>query len=321
MAGISAQVVLKMIMANIGGIPLVGAMSTIVSGSPPAQQVGFGSLMSSIPGASMLSGVLAGGSPESMLSGVFQNPVAGITDSINGQITTTMGALTTAFQNQTIDLSQLNSLASGITGQTFAGTFDNLTSNDIVGGLSASIPDLKDLTNKMSGLAVPDFAGVGDIGFSQITSLTTTFENLKDRIPTSMESVYGLKDAIDSNLAKITAPLDIGTNLASLPTTLQTIATKATAGTLNNTLIAQYTGIVDTAHGLVTTSTTDARNTVNQFTSGSTALSYVSQAQAVLNNPTTAANSFLSKVVQTTPLAQIQATANLPSRIEQNIIT
>lgn len=311
MAGISAQQCVSLILSNIGGIPLQGAATTTIEGSPPAKQIGGAAF--SIPGMDMLQGAFNGLSADSLTSTLFNNPIATAATSLAATASSAVSNLENTFV--TMVPSGIIDPITGLEGEMRAiktefadkmslSQLDSLKTN--LSSLSAESLSVKSLTDKISGVAVPDFAN-GEFGFQQVASVTTSYEGISQQIPTSLDKTYNMKSAIGGHLDNITAPLNLAPSMTSTKSSVDSLIVDLQTGKVS---IANANSQYSSATSMYAAQRTTSISTMNTFMEGSKAMSYVSTVAGIVGASSTGAipraNSFVNQVVQPTKIAQIQ---------------
>lgn len=308
MAGISVQTCISLILQHIGGIPLQGAFKSVIEGSPPAKQIGIGSF--SLPSLNMLSSALDGASMGSMLGDVFENPIGSITDNLGSSITDVTGDLESTFVESTIgaDNVLIRTVKSEFASKISLSQIDSLKST--LGNLGSSIPSLTDLTNKISGVTMPSFEVEGDFGLPQVTSITSSFESLAEKIPDSLNAqVGGLRESLGGHLDSITAPLNLGSTLTSANSLVNGLVSSLTgasnAGSVTS-IINSATSAITTTRNTVDDNVDTSKSTMLSLIKGAQAISYVDNVSSALDSGSTKNQQFLSKVVKPSAMTQIK---------------
>lgn len=308
MAGISVKTCISLILQHIGGIPLQGATKSLVEGVPPAKQIGIGSF--SLPSLEMLSSALDGASMGSMLGDVFQNPIGSVTENLGSSITSVTSNLESTFVESTVgaDNALIRTVKSQFASKISLQQIDSLKST--LGNLNSSIPSLTDLTNKISGVTMPSFEIEGDFGLPQVTSITSSFESLAEKIPDSLnEQVGGLRESLGGHLDSITAPLNLGNTLSStndiingLVSSLTNASNAGSAASIINSATSTITATRNTVDDSVDTS----KSTMSSLINGAQAIAYVDSVSSAIDSGSTKNQQFLSKVVKPSAMTQIK---------------
>lgn len=315
MAGISAQTCINLILQHIGGIPLKPTNTALVEGSPVTKQLGMAGY--SLPGLETLQGAFNGASTESLLGNVFQNPVGALSDTVAAVATTAQSAIETAFVTTSTVIDEITGLPTTIreVGGALAGKIslaeiDALKAN--VGELASSMPSYKDLTDKISGVKLPNYETAGEFGLQQVVAVQGSYENLAKSIPADLDAqVGGLSGAITDNLGKITQPLNLGDSLSSTNTVLnsmvaqlESVAPQGSAAVANK--YNELMNTVTATKNLVNGSVTQSKSVMGTFVNGSQAMGYVETASGGLMSGSGMTTSLINQVVKPTPLTQMK---------------
>lgn len=221
MAGISAETCISLILSRIGGVPLRGASTAILEGSPPAKQIG--GAVTSIPGLSAMKDSFSGLSLDAINAKTFTNPISSVAGTLSNTINSSLpniqslagsiDPLTGSFTGGKLSLDQVNALTSKINGSTIGVSYDELTgtysqiSIPGTGGVANALPGLVDHTNKMSGLKQPNYENPGEFGFLQLNSVQTSMTSLKTQIPSDLDKSFGVLPIIEDKVNTIGKPL------------------------------------------------------------------------------------------------------------------
>jgi len=281
MAGISVKTVISLILSRIGGVPLIPNLKTISEGSIPTKQFGFGSF--SLTGLTGVSDVLGGTSLSSVTSGIFENPVGSLTNTLSSSV-----------------LSVTNNISS-LSGILDAGQISSLTA--AVGNLGANVTNLADLTNTISGVSIPGAASNFDFDSSSITGALSSLDGIRSSVPSNLlSSLPNLDTNITNTLTSITAPLNSASSLTSINSTLSSVISNLTSNPGNfNTVLSSITSHNTTLTNLVNNSVT----AVAKVQDSHAVLGQVGMVAASLQSSSTSVNSFMSSIVKPAALAQI----------------
>ena len=313
MAGISAQACISLILQHIGGIPLIGAMKTSVEGCPPARQI-LGAGAFSLPALSMVQAAIGGAGIGSMLGTVFQNPLAAISSNLTSSLSGTFNGLESSFVEISEDLTR--SIKPEFINKISLTQVDSLKLN--IAGLSDSMPTFTDLTNKISGVALPTFDQAGDFGLQQVAAVTSSFDSLANNIPTELDlQTGGLKAAIGGHLDNIIAPLntlpqltDINSVVSNLVANISNAQSPASASSIITSALSNVSGTKSFIDGTVLTS----KSTMNTFMNASQAISQASVVNSALQGDSTRSQNFITQITKPTALTQIRAGIELQKK-------
>lgn len=315
MAGISAATCISLILQHIGGIPLKPTNTALVEGSPVTKQMGMAGY--SLPGLQTLQGSLNGQSTSSLLGNVFQNPVGAISDGLSTVTAAAPAALETAFVTTTTSLDPITGLpvtvrevSGGLEGKLSLAQIDALKSS--ITSLNGDLPEYKSLTDKMSGVALPNYETSGDFGLQQVVAVQSSYENLANNIPAELNAQVGdLSGAINTNLNKITEPLNLGPSLTNTNLVLETavaqlqaVSPQGPAAVLNK--YNEIMNTVATTQSLVNGTVAESKYVMGTFVNGSQAVGYVETASGALMGGPSMSNTLINRVVKPTPLAQMK---------------
>ena len=265
----------------------------------------------------MLQGSLEGLNPADMLGNVFENPMGSLTDALGSVADVAQGALESAFVvvSSVTDpltglVTEVREIGGELAGKLSLEQLDGL--KDSIASLSDSLPSYKDLTDKISGVALPDFTQVGDFGLQQVVAIQGSFENLANSIPSELNAQVGdLSSAITDNLGKITEPLNLGSVLDNATSVidsavaqLQSVAAQG-AGAVQ-TMYTEIINTVTSAQGLVTGTVAESKSVMGTFINGSQAMGYVESASGALMGGSSMSSGLINQVVKPTPLAQMK---------------
>jgi len=281
MAGISVKTVISLILSRIGGVPLIPNLKTISEGSIPTKQFGFGSF--SLTGLTGVSDVLGGTSLSSVTSGIFENPVGSLTNTLSSSV-----------------LSVTNNISS-LSGVLDAGQISSLTA--AVSNLGTGVTNFTDLTNTISGVSIPGAASNFDFDSSSITGALSSLDGIRSSVPSNLlSSLPNLDTNITNTLTSITAPLNSASSLTSINSTLSSVISNLTSNPGNfNTVLSSITSHNTTLTNLVDNSVT----AVAKVQDSHAVLGQVGMVAASLQSSSTSVNSFMSSIVKPAALAQI----------------
>lgn len=324
MAGISVSQCISIVLSKIGGIPLKGASTSFVEGAPNAKQLA--GAMKTLPGLSTLSSVLQGGSITAALGNTFQNPIAAASATLGGSITSavpgiqslagTFDPITGGFSGGKLSLEQVNSLTSKLNGSTLGSVLDPVTgeysmvSNPGTGGIQNSLGGLTDLTDKMSGVKLPNYEQEGDFGFQQYTSMQSAFDSMKSEIPDTLDAeAGGVKSVIDAKLVDLSSPLNTSSTITSTNDTVSTLVADLNnlSGAELEAKIASVETQLGAADAEISTSVTRSKTAMTNMVNASDAASYIAVASGVVRTGETGEiATTIDKVVKPAARARIE---------------
>lgn len=325
MAGISVSQCISIVLSKIGGIPLKGASTSFVEGAPNAKQLA--GAMTTLPGLSTLSSVLQGGSITSALTSSFQNPIAAVSSTLGSSITSavpgvqslagTFDPITGGFSGGKLSLEQVNSLTSKLNGSTLGGVLDPVTGEYSMvsipgsGGISNSLGGLTDLTDKMSGVKLPNYEIEGDFGFQQYTSMQSAYENMKNEIPPALDTeAGGVKDVIASKLTDLSSPMNTEPTLTSTNSTVSSMVSdlNSLSGPALDAKVAELELQLGASETEITTSVTKSKSAMTNMINASDAVSYIAVASgAIRTKETGELGTTIDKVVKPDVRARIES--------------
>lgn len=299
MAGISVSQCISIVLSKIGGIPLKGASTAFVEGAPHAKQLA--GAMTTLPGLSTLSSVLQGGSITAALGNTFQNPISAASAVLGGSISSavpglqnlagTFDPLTGGFSGGKLSIEQVNSLTSKLDGSTISAALDPITGQYSMvttpgtGGISNSLGTLTDLTDKMSGVKLPNYETEGDFGFQQYTSMQSAFENMSKDIPDKLDAeAGGVKSVINSKLQDLSSPLNTSSTLTSVNESVSTMVAdlNSLSGPALEEKIASLHTQLSASEAEITSSVTKSKSAMTAMVNASDAVSYVAVAAGAI---------------------------------------
>lgn len=193
MAGITKAACIGLILKYIGGLPLIPALRTRVEGAMPAKQIGIPFM--GLSGLSAFTSVLNGVSVDSIVGNVFQNPIADLT----GSLTSSIGE----------SMSRVNELVGdGVTG--VLTSVQGTAISDALNSLKSETLNLESLTDKISGVKLPNYSDfASEFGLQEVSSVMGMAENLKTSISTQVDQYLGnFTEKLDDTISKITEPLN-----------------------------------------------------------------------------------------------------------------
>lgn len=324
MAGISAETCISLILSRIGGIPLRPATAVSVEGSPPAKQLG--GISTSFTSLTSMSQSLSGMSIPEINAGIFQNPIASATSTLNGSITSGLSSLqsmagtfdpmTGSYSGGSLSLDQVNALTMKLNGSTLGSTLDPATgmysqvTNLGTGGLAGGLSSLKDHTDKMSGLKVPNYENAGEFGFLQLTSMQSSMNSMTKQIPDGLNTeVGGIKDKITDKMTAVSAPLEMGPSLASVTTNVNSISELSSLS--GAALTAKYDQIlasVTSGEASVNSVVSNSKSSMTALVNATDAASYPAVAVGVISSGEAGpVKNTIDKVVQTGTKTRIES--------------
>lgn len=214
MSYVSVEQCIGLILSHIGGIKLIGSINTFANYTKVARQLTGGGF--SLPGMDMLTDGLGGMSIDGMLSGTFTNPLSDGISGLTSSIPTTISSLTSSlgsfsdvtgnFTGGMLSLSQVNSLTGALNGSSLSSVLNvetglyNLVTSGGTTGLLGSLPNLSDITNKLSGVTMPDFTSVTDFGMDQMLSVSNGFGGIGEVAKNLSGSITSLTEFLPPNL-------------------------------------------------------------------------------------------------------------------------
>lgn len=324
MAGISAETCISLILSRIGGIPLRPATAVSVEGSPPAKQLG--GISTSFTSLSSMAKSLTGMSIPDINAGILQNPIAEATSTLNGSITSGLSSLqsmagsfdpaTGMFSGGSLSLDQVNALTMKMNGSTLGSVLDPATglysqvTNVGTGGLAGGLSALKDHTDKMSGLKIPNYENSGEFGFLQLTSMQSSMTSMTKQIPDALNNeLGGIKGVINDKMTAVAAPLEMGSSLSSITSNVNSIS--ELSGLSGDALTAKYNQIlasVTAGEASVNGVVSASKSSMTALVNATDAASYPAVAVGVISSGETGpVKDTIDKVVKPTTKTRIES--------------
>lgn len=193
MAGISKAACIGLILKYIGGLPLVPALRTWIEGSMPAKQIGIPTM--GLTGLTAFNSVLNGASLDSIVGNVFQNPIADLTANVTSSVNSAITSVTSL-------------VGDGVTGALSAAQGELL--NDALNQLKTENLNLESLTNKISGVELPNYLDyASEFGIQEVASVMNTAQGLTDSLATEVNDYLGdFTGKLNSTVSEIVEPLN-----------------------------------------------------------------------------------------------------------------
>ena len=324
MPGISAATCISLILARIGGIPLRPAIKMLVEGAPPAKQLG--GISTDFTGLSAMAQSLSGVSIPDINAGIFQNPIGSVTSTLSGSITSGLSSLhamagtfdssTGSFSGGALSLSQINALTTKLNGSTLGSVLNPSTglysqvTNLGTGGLASSVSLLKDHTDKMSGVKLPNYENDGEFGFLQMMSVQSSMSSISQQIPDSLNAEVGdIKSVLSDKVTNISAPFEMESSLTSITNNINGISqlsslSGASLTSKYNEILASVTDGETSVNGVVSNS----KNSMTQLMNATEAASYSAAIAGVISSDDTGPNkNIIDKIVKPEVKARIQS--------------